>query len=75
MMDCDQRLKGRLRAGELEGEGTGAKNEAAELGVGGGERGKRLRGVVARRARCWSGRRGMVWMRVPQMGGRLYDSM
>jgi hypothetical protein len=32
-----QRLEGRLRAGDAQGEGAGALDEAAEFGIGGGE--------------------------------------
>src|SRR5215469_14438074 len=42
----DQGLEGRLCAGEAEGEGAGSLDELCELGVGGGEIGYGLGGVV-----------------------------
>ena len=46
-----QRLEGRLRAGDAQGEGAGALDEAAEFGIGSGEVREGGGGVVAGRAR------------------------
>jgi hypothetical protein len=48
----DEGLEGRLRAGDAQGEGAGALDEAAEFGIGGGERAAGQRGVIARWARA-----------------------
>ena len=48
----DEGLEGGLSAGEAEGEGTAALDEAGEFGIGGGELGYREGGVVTRRARA-----------------------